>query len=144
MQPAAGDQKPRWRAVRRVALVLGILLVLAAGAWYGHYWWTTGRFLVSTDDAYVGAKNATLSAKVTGYVSAVDIEDNAHVHEGDVIARIDDGDYQLAVETAHDNIATQQATVDRIGADRRPAGRCRPSQGGDGMPSLAGSFASQD
>ena len=115
MQPAAGDQKPRWRAVRRVALVLGILLVLAAGAWYGHYWWTTGRFLVSTDDAYVGAKNATLSAKVTGYVSEVGVEDNAHVHEGDVIARIDDGDYQLAVETAHDNIATQQATVDRIG-----------------------------
>ena len=43
------------------------------------------------------------------------VDDNAHVHAGDVIARIDDGDYQLAVKTARDNIATQQATVDRIG-----------------------------
>ncbi|MGA7454997.1 MAG: HlyD family secretion protein [Rhodoplanes sp.] len=115
VQPAVGDQKPRWHAARRVALVLGILLILAGGAWYGHYWWTTGRYLVSTDDAYVGAKSATLSAKVTGYVAEVAVDDNAHVREGDVIARIDDGDYQLAVQTARDNIATQQATVDRIG-----------------------------
>ena len=115
VQLAASDQKPRRRAAKKVALVLGVLLVLAGGAWYGHYWWTTGRYLVSTDDAYVGAKNATLSAKVMGYVSEVTVDDNAHVHEGDVIARIDDGDYQLAVETARDNVAIQQATVDRIG-----------------------------
>jgi membrane fusion protein (multidrug efflux system) len=88
---------------------------VGVGGWYGHYWWTTGRYLVSTDDAYVGAKNATLSAKIIGYVSEVLVADNAHVREGDVIARIDDGDYQLAVQTARDNIVTQQATVDRIG-----------------------------
>ena len=115
VQPAAGDQTTRWRAARRIALVLGILLILAGGTWYSHYWWTTGRYLVSTDDVYVGAKNATLSAKVMGYVAEVAVDDNAHVREGDVIARIDDGDYQLAVQTARDNIATQQATVDRIG-----------------------------
>jgi membrane fusion protein (multidrug efflux system) len=63
----------------------------------------------------MGAKNATLSAKVTGYVSEVSVDDNARVHEGDVIARIDDGDYQLAVEAARDNVAIQQATVGRIG-----------------------------
>ena len=50
-----------------------------------------------------------------GYVAEVAVDDNAHVHEGDVIARIDDGDYQLAVETARDNVAIQRATVDRIG-----------------------------
>jgi membrane fusion protein (multidrug efflux system) len=98
-----------------IALVLGALLALGVAGWYGQYWWTTGRYLVSTDDAYVGAKNATLAAKITGYVADVAVDDNAHVREGDVIARIDDGDYQLAVKTAHDNIATQQATVDRIG-----------------------------
>lgn len=42
-QPAADHQKRRWSAAKRVALVLGMLLVLAAGAWYGHYWWTTVR-----------------------------------------------------------------------------------------------------
>ncbi len=107
--------KPRGRAAKMIALVLGALLALGVAGWYGQYWWTTGRYLVSTDDAYVGAKNATLAAKITGYVADVAVDDNAHVREGDVIARIDDGDYQLAVKTAHDNIATQQATVDRIG-----------------------------
>jgi membrane fusion protein, multidrug efflux system len=107
--------RSRGRLVKRMALVLGILLVLGVAGWYGQYWWTTGRYLVSTDDAYVGAKNATLAAKIMGYVADVAVDDNAHVREGDVIARIDDGDYQLAVKTARDNIATQQATVDRIG-----------------------------
>jgi membrane fusion protein (multidrug efflux system) len=108
-------EKPRGRAGKKIALVLAALLALGTGGWYGNYWWTTGRYLVSTDDAYVGAKNATLAAKITGYVADVLVDDNAHVREGDVIARIDDGDYQLAVKTTHDNIATQQATVDRIG-----------------------------
>src|SRR5262249_46138874 len=112
---AAHHPKPHRRTARTLALMLGALLLLAGGGWYGNYWWTAGRYLVSTDDAYVGAKNATLSAKITGYVSEVLVADNAHVREGDVIARIDDGDYQLAVQTARDNIATQQATIDRIG-----------------------------
>jgi membrane fusion protein, multidrug efflux system len=111
----AGNPKPPRRAAAKVALALGLVLALGAGGWYGHYWWTTGRYLVATDDAYVGAKNATLAAKVMGYVADVAVDDNAHVHEGDVIARIDDGDYRLAAQTARDNIATQQATVDRIG-----------------------------
>jgi membrane fusion protein (multidrug efflux system) len=109
------DAKPRGRTAKKLALVLGVLLALGLAGWYGQYWWTTGRYLVSTDDAYVGAKNATLAAKITGYVADVAVDDNAHVRECDVIAHIDDGDYQLAVKTAHDNIATQQATVDRIG-----------------------------
>jgi membrane fusion protein, multidrug efflux system len=112
---SANGAKPRRRAIRKFALVLGALVALGVAGWYGDYWWTTGRYLVSTDDAYVGAKNATLAAKITGYVAAVTVDDNAHVRAGDVIARIDDGDYQLSVKTAHDNIATQQATVDRIG-----------------------------
>jgi len=107
--------KPRGRGARLLAFALAALLALGLAGWYGQYWWTTGRYLVSTDDAYVGAKNATLAAKITGYVADVLVDDNAHVHEGDIIAHIDDGDYQLAVKTARDNIATQQATVDRIG-----------------------------
>ena len=45
----------------------------------------------------------------------VPVEDNAYVHAGDLIATIDDGDYRLAVDAARDKVATQQATVDRIG-----------------------------
>jgi membrane fusion protein (multidrug efflux system) len=112
---AGSEGRPRRRFAKRFALAMAGFLALGAGGWYADYWWTTGRFIVSTDDAYVGAKNATLSAKIMGYVADVLVDDNAHVREGDVIARIDDGDYQLAVQTARDNMATQQATVDRIG-----------------------------
>ena len=89
--------------------------MLAAGGWFGYHWFTIGRFIVSTDDAYVHADATTLAAKVSGYVSAIDVADNAYVHAGDVIARIDDGDYRLAADTARDKLATQQATVARIG-----------------------------
>jgi membrane fusion protein (multidrug efflux system) len=70
---------------------------------------------VSTDDAYVRANATTLAAKVAGYVASLEVDDNTYVHTGDVIARIDDGDYKLAVAAARDKVATQQATVERIG-----------------------------
>src|SRR5207302_644977 len=65
--------------------------------------------------AYVRAYNTTLAAKVSGYVARIAVEDNSYIHAGDVIATLDDGDYQLAVAAARDKLATQQATVDRIG-----------------------------
>jgi membrane fusion protein (multidrug efflux system) len=106
--------RPR-RRLKLAIIAVAVLAALGLGGWYGTYWWTTGRYLISTDDAYVGAKNTTLSAKITGYVAEIAVDDNAHVRAGDLIARIDDGDYQLAAKTARDNIATQQAAIDRIG-----------------------------
>jgi membrane fusion protein (multidrug efflux system) len=114
--PAAEPQaKPKRRLNRKVLLAATALALIGVGAWYGQYWWATGRYLVSTDDAYVGAKNTTLASKVTGHVDAVLVEDNAKVHEGDVIAKIDDGDYRLAVDSARGKVITQDATIDRIG-----------------------------
>jgi multidrug resistance efflux pump len=100
--------------MRVVAGVVG-LLALGAGAWFGQSWWTTGRFMVSTDDAYVGARSSTLSPKVSGYIADVAVEDNAQVKAGDVLVRIDDGDYRLAVQTARDQVAVQQASIERLG-----------------------------
>lgn len=101
----------------RKKLVLGAILlaVLAGGGLYGADWWRVGRFMVSTDDAYVGADTSILAAKVAGHVVALDVETNQNVKAGDVIARIDDGDYRLALKAAEDKIATQQATIDRYG-----------------------------
>jgi membrane fusion protein (multidrug efflux system) len=104
------------RISRKAALIGATAVVaLVAGGWYGDHWLTTGRFIVSTDDAYVRADATTLAAKISGYVSAIGVADNTYVHSGDVIARIDNGDYRLAVDTARDKLATQQATVARIG-----------------------------
>lgn len=100
---------------KRLLLGAAAALVVAAAGWYGTHWLTVGRFLVSTDDAYVRADTTTLAAKVSGYISSVDVNDNAFVHAGDVIARIDDGDYRLALDAARDKVATQRATVARIG-----------------------------
>jgi membrane fusion protein (multidrug efflux system) len=88
--------------------------VLAAAGWFGFDYMTTGRFLVSTDDAYVRANNTTLGAKVSGHVAEFLVEDNERVRAGDVIARIDDGDYRLAANSARDKVATQEATIERF------------------------------
>ena len=115
MPTGAARAKGGRKALIRGAAILGVLLALSGGGYYGHYWWTAGRYLVGTDDAYVGAKSATLSPKVSGYISDITVADNARVAAGDVIARIDDGDYRLAVQAAHDQIAVQGAVVERLG-----------------------------
>src|SRR5262245_1902333 len=115
--PPRAPTTPRAAPRRRRIILAGLvgIMLAAAGLSYGQYWVTRGRYLISTDDAYVGAKNATLSPKVSGYVAEVAVEDNAHVAAGDVIARIEDGDYQLAVTKARDQIGVQRATIDRLG-----------------------------
>ncbi|MBV8413512.1 MAG: HlyD family secretion protein [Alphaproteobacteria bacterium] len=113
-QPAIPVLKRR-RSRRPQVFAVVMLVAAAFGAWYGYRWWTEGRFLVWTDDAYVGAKTATLAAKVPGYIASLNVEDNAPVHAGDVIATIDDGDYRLAVDAARGKIKTQRATVERLG-----------------------------
>lgn len=105
----------RGRLPIRVVAALTAAVLLGGAAYYGHYWWTAGRYLVTTDDAYVGTKNATLSPKVSGYIADIAVEDNARVAAGDVIAQIDSGDYRLAVQSARDQVAAQEATIERLG-----------------------------
>jgi membrane fusion protein (multidrug efflux system) len=117
------DAKTVWRRFsfrlppfnRQTIIASAVVVALGVGGIAGAYWWVTGRYMVSTDDAYVRAHNTTLASKISGYVATIPIEDNTHVRAGDVIATIDDGDYQLAADAAREKVATQQATVDRIG-----------------------------
>ena len=113
--PASTGLKAKLKGSRKlqIAAVAGVIAILAAG-YFGTNYWTTGRFMVSTDDAYVRAHNTTLAAKVAGYVSTIPVEDNEQLHAGDVIATIDDGDYKLAVDSAREKVASQQATVQRF------------------------------
>ncbi len=100
---------------KKIVLTSIVAVLAAAAAGYGGYYVLVGRFFVSTDDAYVRANNTTLGARVSGHIAAILPGDNTVVRTGDVIFRIDDGDYRIAVDAARTRIATQQATIDRIG-----------------------------
>lgn len=115
-QPAepAADAKRKRGAFRRFVLPVIVAALLAGGGWYGYHWWTIGRFIESTEDAYVQAHMAIVSPRIPGYVSAVTVEDNAAVKAGDPLVMLDDADERLAVQTAENRIATQQATIARI------------------------------
>jgi membrane fusion protein (multidrug efflux system) len=102
-------------AKRRFALmgIIGLLALAAAG--YTSYYLLVGRFYVSTDDAYVRANNTMLGARVAAHIAAILPGDNTLVHQGDVIFRLDEGDYRIAVDAARTKIGTQEATIARIG-----------------------------
>jgi membrane fusion protein, multidrug efflux system len=101
---------------RRKFVIMGLVALLAlAAASYAAYYLLVGRFYVSTDDAYVRANNTMLGARVAGHIAAILPGDNTLVRKGDVVFRIDDGDYRIAVEAARTRIATQEATIARFG-----------------------------
>ena len=105
----------RRRSVRSFILPAILLAAVGYGGTKAYDWFVEGRFLVTTDDAYVGASTATISAKVAGHVALVAVATNTAVHTGDLLVKIDDGDYRLAVAAAKNKIDTQDATIARIG-----------------------------
>ncbi|MBV9076837.1 MAG: efflux RND transporter periplasmic adaptor subunit, partial [Methylobacteriaceae bacterium] len=113
--PAAlAEPASRKRSRKRVVLLTILALVLGGGGYAGYGYWTNGRFMIATDDAYVGSEITILAAKVSGYIAEIAVRPNQEVAAGQVIARIDDVDYRLAVQAAADKLATQRSTIDRI------------------------------
>ncbi|MEA2744912.1 MAG: rane fusion protein multidrug efflux system, partial [Acetobacteraceae bacterium] len=117
-----GINKPADRSTRRKGLLkqtaIGAIAVLglAAGVHYGMEYWQTGRFLVSTDDAYVQADNTLIAPRVSGYISAVLVTDNQPVKAGQVLARIDDQDFQTALHQAIADRETAESEIRSIDA----------------------------
>jgi len=116
-KPAAAATAAPVKKRSRSRVVLPILLVaaLGGGGWFGYDWWTNGRFMVGTDDAYVQADVSTLGIKVSGYVASVPVRDGDSVKAGDVLVKLDDTDYRTALDAAQAKRATQAATIARIG-----------------------------
>lgn len=102
---------------RRPVIFAGVgLAVLATAGWFGYEYLTVGQYMVSTDDAYVQGDIATISAKLSGYVAAVNVVANQQVKAGDPLVTLDDGDYRIARDQAAAQIATQGLTLKRIDA----------------------------
>ncbi|MES0065083.1 HlyD family secretion protein [Mesorhizobium sp. M0074] len=109
------------RSMRSMLLPIIGLALLGAGAWYGYNYWTDGRFMITTDDAYVQADTAFISPKISGYVDQVKVTENQQVKAGEPLLIVDDGDYKIAVAQAEAQIATLSKTLDRIDAQTEAA-----------------------
>ena len=106
--PAGPDRRARIRK-RILPVVAALALIGAAGG--GWYWWTVGRFIETTDDAYVHSDTAVISPEIEGYVRAVQVVDNQAVKAGDALVTIDDRDFKARVAAAEADLAAKAAAV---------------------------------
>lgn len=95
---------------------LGLVVIVAGGIWLAR-WWTVGRFIESTDDAYLQADSVTVAPKVSGYVTDVYVGDNATVKAGDPLVRLDTRQYQASLDQAEATIAARTADIQKAQAD---------------------------
>src|ERR1700693_2189892 len=96
---------------RKLLMAGAAVAVLAGACWYGFDYWTVGRYLISTDDAYVKADNTTVAPKVSGYLHEVLVGDNERVSAGQVLARIDKRDFNVALDQAKADVAAARAAI---------------------------------
>jgi membrane fusion protein, multidrug efflux system len=121
--PSSASQKPlaapavkRKFTLRRLGALAGAIIAIVGLSYYGWRYWSIGRFEESTDDAYVQADSSILAPKVSGYISDVLVDDNQPVKAGQLLARIDERDYQAALAQARANVAAAQADIDNLNA----------------------------
>jgi membrane fusion protein (multidrug efflux system) len=114
--PGKSGLRPSRQAIRRAVLALGLAVGVAGAAGFGYGYLTTGRYLESTDDAYVKADSTIISPKVSGYIADVLVGDNQPVNAGEVLAHIDDRDFRTALAQAHADVAGAEAAVRNLDA----------------------------
>jgi membrane fusion protein (multidrug efflux system) len=108
--------RPSQKAVKRAAFAMAMALGAAGAAHFGYDYLTTGRYLETTDDAYVKADSTIISPKVSGYIAQVLVGDNQPVKAGQLLARIDDRDFEAALDQAHADVAASEAAVRNLDA----------------------------
>lgn len=108
-QPAYPGRHPYQRWI----IVATVIVVLVASIFLWRYF----SGFESTDDAQVDVHLYPVSARISGYVVAVDAQDNQYVKEGDTLVEIDPKDYQVAVEKAQADLATTEASARALNLD---------------------------
>ncbi len=107
-RPGRRSSAPPWRSrLRSASPVVGH---------FGYDYLTTGRYLESTDDAYVKADSTIISPKVSGYIARVLVGDNQPVKAGQVLAEIDNRDFKAALAQADADVAASEAAVRNLDA----------------------------
>src|ERR1700751_3456893 len=111
--PARPSNYFRQRPRSLIFLVVAILIVLVGG----FFAWRYFSSYESTDDAQVDGHLMAVSARISGYISKVNVDDNQLVPKGYVLPEIDPRDYQVAVDQARADVATAEATAHSLGID---------------------------
>src|SRR5579872_6396347 len=115
-QEAKTSLRPSRQTIKGAALALLATLGVAGAADFGHYYLKTGRYLETTNDAYVQADSTIIAPKVSGYIAEVMVSDNEKVKAGQLLARIDDRDFRAALDQAHADVAAAEASVHNLDA----------------------------
>lgn len=97
-------------------IALGVVALIVGGIWLVR-WWTVGRFIESTDDAYLQADSVTVAPKIAGYITDVYVADNQVVKPGDPLVRLDTRQYQVALDQADATIDARKADIARAEAE---------------------------
>jgi len=108
--------RPSRSTIKRVGLALALTLGVAGAADFGYDYVRTGRYLETTDDAYVKADSTIIAPKVSGYIAEVAVSDNEPVRAGQLLARIDDRDFRTALDQARADVAASEAAVRNLEA----------------------------
>jgi membrane fusion protein, multidrug efflux system len=108
----------RTASIRQLLFAAGAVL-MGAALCFAWYWAAIGRYIASTDDAYVGGEVTTLSFKVAGLIETVAIVDNQSVKAGDLLLKLDDRDYRAQLARTEANIAARRAATANVDATRR-------------------------
>src|SRR5437879_239863 len=112
---ASRQGRPLRQRLRLPLMLAGPIVVLIAASWW---YLTSGRY-VSTDDAYVQAARTMISSDISGRVVAVEVHDNQRIAKGDVLFRIDDRPYRIAVEEAQAQLASARLQIEAMKATYR-------------------------
>jgi membrane fusion protein (multidrug efflux system) len=113
--PQAPSPRPLRQRLRLPLMVLGPAVLAIAVAWF----YLSGGRYESTDDAYVQTARVDISSNVAGRVVALAVHDNEPVHEGDVLFRLDDAPFRIAVDEASAQLATARLHIESLKANYR-------------------------
>ena len=113
-KPTKTGLRPSRQAIRRAVLAIAAALAVAGTADFGRYYVTTGRYLETTDDAYVKADSTIIAPRVSGYIAEVLVADNEQVKAGQLLARIDDRDFKTALKQSQADVAASEASVKNL------------------------------
>ncbi|NLS00051.1 HlyD family secretion protein [Rhizobium sp. P38BS-XIX] len=110
--PTQKKRRPRRYIVAAFAALLAI-----GGGYYGYDWYVNGRFVESTDNAYLRADQVSMAPVVSGQITEIYVADNQAVSAGQPLVKIDPRRYEMAVREAKATVSAREADVAKSEAD---------------------------